>query len=421
MITNEQFWTYWRNKQYEEALACMREQPVKKTASMLFGPATDLKQTMAISTISAGEFLYDYIMINPLVVKGMDFARTEDLSSLFQLQQFAENIDISSVTGDIAQLQGYVAEQMMAAELQGLGHEVQFPETSNQAGWDLLIDGEPFQVKCLTSAQGVHKHFDTYPDIPVYVNAELAATFANNPLVYSTSVTHEQVLLQTTQTLEHAEDLLDFELPWITVAVSSYYNVKRVRTDGISLTSAMRNVTSDVVSRVALGGVGKVIFGVGGVALFGPAGGIVGPALGAFAGVSQGTHLSTFIKKTLAKKEYADVVTAIQQLIRKMQTQLQRKQHIKETKWQQMGQHLAQSTASKRFINGLSPYARQEQQYNNNLHDELAALYKNTEKQPLEVFEHVIVILAKSGIHQHSIREELVAVEKAMKEYKRTI
>src|SRR5690606_24689279 len=82
------------------------------------------------------ESIHDYIRLDPRVMEGVDFARSDDLSSLFAFSQFSKTMDLSSHSGDLAQLQGYVAEGMVAAELQAKGHDVEFPEASNQAGWD---------------------------------------------------------------------------------------------------------------------------------------------------------------------------------------------------------------------------------------------------------------------------------------------
>lgn len=150
-IKNEQFWNLWRQKNYEEALSCSvvptvasKEQRVR---NLLFGGKKQIQETVAISTISVGEFFYDFIMLDHMAVEGIDFAREEDLSHLFSLSEFAKTVDTTSLTGDMAQLQGYVAERMIGSELQARGHDVEFPATSNQAGYDLLVDGEPFQVK----------------------------------------------------------------------------------------------------------------------------------------------------------------------------------------------------------------------------------------------------------------------------------
>ena len=55
----------------------------------------------------------------------------------------------------MAQLQGDVAEQMLTAELQARGHDVECPEESNNPGLGLLVDGQRFQVKSLANLDGV--------------------------------------------------------------------------------------------------------------------------------------------------------------------------------------------------------------------------------------------------------------------------
>jgi hypothetical protein len=179
-------------------------------------------QTVAIATISTGEFLYDYIRIDPDVVKGIDFARADDLSSIASFSVFARDIDTTVNTGDIAQLQGYVAEKFVALELQARGHDVQFPETSNQAGWDILVDGMPFQVKNWATPQGVYEHFEKYPDIPVLVNEDISAHFENNPMVYPVEgVSNTDIIDLTKTNLDLGADLHDFQIPIISLLVSS--------------------------------------------------------------------------------------------------------------------------------------------------------------------------------------------------------
>ncbi|RNB76252.1 hypothetical protein, partial [Brevibacillus panacihumi] len=149
-IPNPAFWTLWKQGRYREAL---REplRPVKpqreqgRLQAFLFGSAEEMKQTFSITAVSAGDFLYDYFRLDPTVMEGIDFSRAEDLSSLFAFSRFAGTVDTTVNTGDIAQIQGYVAERMVAAELQAKGHDVEFPQTSNQAGYDLLVDGQRAQ------------------------------------------------------------------------------------------------------------------------------------------------------------------------------------------------------------------------------------------------------------------------------------
>lgn len=411
MITNEQFWSYWRQGKFEEALQCSLQQQVpEKKGALLFKKAnTDTNKLVAIS---AGEFLFDYLMINPTVVAGLDFARSEDLSSLFQLSTFASGIDTTTLTGDMAQLQGYVAEQMIAQELAMAGHDVAFPDTSNQAGWDLLVDGEPFQVKCGASAQIVEEHFAKYPDIPAYVNSELAAHFEGNPLVLSTTVSREHVLQETTKTVEHAADLTDFEIPWITAAVSAYSQAKRMRQQNLQLTTAVRNVVTDTASRSAMAAVGQAVIGGAGAFILPGAGAIVFPMVGAYVGVTQGGKVAALVKKQLAKKEYNALCAALQHLIERMQAVLSVKQEIKEQKWQTLQQNLP-----KPITYAFTRYYDDRITALNNVVKELQAIAKTIDTDALTAFERILNALAKSGIHLYALHKELHDVESALKAY----
>ena len=46
--------------------------------------------------------------------------------------------------------------------------------STNQAGYDLLVNGEEFQVKCVADISSVSNHFEKYPDIPVFINEEIS-------------------------------------------------------------------------------------------------------------------------------------------------------------------------------------------------------------------------------------------------------
>ena len=61
--------------------------------------------------------------------------RSEDIDGILDFSYFAkQQLDIApeALQGLISQLQGYVAEQMVPHHLEAQGHDVTFPETSNQ-------------------------------------------------------------------------------------------------------------------------------------------------------------------------------------------------------------------------------------------------------------------------------------------------
>lgn len=422
-ISNEAFWSYWNNGQYEEAMKCSieKEKPLgNRLQTMLFGPPDQLKQTGAVTAISAGEFIYDYIMINPAVVQGLDFARTEDLSSLFTLSQFAGTIDTGTLTGDLAQLQGYVAEQMIAAELQAKGHDVEFPETSNNPGWDILVDGQPFQVKNLADPAGVREHLEKYPDIPVYVNEELAPYFEGNPLVYVSSISRKDVLEATSTTIIHADDLLDFEIPWIAAGVSSIYNIKRVWSDDVSINQAVFNVVSDTSSRVVLGVLGQKATVIVGTMIFGPAGGVVGAMVGTYAGVSQAGRLSAGIKRAFSKKQEAELNEAMQSLLRKVVGEIDKKLKIKEKKLGDLIRNLLGSEANKVLANESQRRSAEEKKYLINRKEELLAIAQSITKGSvfvIEILPQIMAIIVRTGVHPVHYQVEMKLVQQKSRDF----
>lgn len=412
MIHNEQFWTHWRNGEFEQAMKCTVSNKRKRKATGLFGRTNQSEETDLIAGISAGEFLYDFLMINPTVVEGIDFARSEDLSSVFSLSRFAKTVDIDLATGDMAQLQGYVAEQMIAQKLEAAGYDVQFPETSNQAGWDILIDGKEFQVKCGSSLSIVDEHLERYPDIPVYVNDELALHYSDNSNVFSIGVTKEAVMDATNSTLSHAEDLLDLELPWISAGVSSFYNLRRVVREQLPLQLAARNVVIDTTSRASLAAAGQAALTVAANTLFvSGAFVVVLPLVGAYVGLQQSSRITDKLKKFLAKAEYQQFENSLHDLVNVMKRQLNVKQEIKEEKWQD----ILRTSVNHNPLSNLKGIHQERLQFINNMNKELTSTQQEIEKDSIRAFERIIAVLMKSGIHVYSIQCELLNVEKTMK------
>ncbi|MDF9843756.1 MULTISPECIES: hypothetical protein [unclassified Paenibacillus] len=418
MIQNEQFWTHWRNGEFEQAMKCSVSGKTKRKGSRLFGSPMPPDETDIVAGISAGDFLYDFLMINPTVVAGIDFARSEDLSSAFSLAQFAKTVDLNLATGDMAQLQGYVAEQMIAQRLEAAGYDVQFPETSNQAGWDILVDGKEFQVKCGSNKAIVDEHLERYPDIPVYVNDELALHYPDHSNVYSAGLTKEAVVDATNSTLSHAEDLLDLEVPWISAGVSSFYNLRRVVREQLPLQLAARNVVIDTTSRASLAAAGQAAFTFAAGAIFsGGAFAVVLPLVGAYAGLQQSSRVADKFKKLLAKSQYQHLEKCLQDLVVVMKKQLNQKAAIKQEKWQTILQKSFNTTP----ISSLAGIHQEKLQFIGNMNNELTSIEHEIPRDPVRAFERLIAVLMKSGIHVYSIQNELLSVENGMKELQKKL
>jgi hypothetical protein len=168
----------------------------------------------------------------------LDFARAEDLGNIFKFSVYADRLeDLPGTTfdGNINNLKGYVAERFVAQELQSEGMEVEFPQDSNQEGFDLLINGDPFQVKCLASKSLVFEHLEKNPNIPVFVNEEIFESLEGDPRVYSVNgLSNESVEAATRETMNRGDEVLDYEIPLIALGVAIGKNalsIIRGRTD----------------------------------------------------------------------------------------------------------------------------------------------------------------------------------------------
>ena len=301
---------------------------------------------------------------------------------------------------------------------------MEFPETSNNPGWDILIDGQPFQVKNLADPAGVNEHLERYPDIPVYVNEELATYFEGNPQVYVSSISREEVLEATTSTLNHADNLLDFEIPWITVGVSSLSNVKRLWSDDVTMNQAILNVASDTTSRVALGAFGQKTGILVGTLLFGPAGGITGAVFGAFVGASQGGKISPSIKHLFNKKEEQAMISAMGQLIQKVIEQLKIKQEIKKKKMNQLNKQFIQSKVNDSLSDELQHRNEEEIQYLQNKIREFESINQSInsgKSDVLTILPPTLGLMTKAGVHPVNYQDELKQLQEKIKAYtKRT-
>lgn len=248
-------------------------------------------EVAAVTALSAGDILYNAVSIDPMVLAAADFSRSEDLGDIFQFGVFADRIGSmgeAAAGGAANNLRGYVSEQLVAARLAEVGHVVSFPETSNNAGFDLLVDGVPFQVKCLQSLEGLRTHFEKYPDMPVYANSELAEAVINSGAEWSKLVFYvdgfdrEIADLIMTTSLEAGEALGDLNVPYFAMAVSSARNLHRVWRGRMPLSDLPFSVVMDASMKGGLSAVGALSGKVLGLLAFGPAGALV---LGGVGGV----------------------------------------------------------------------------------------------------------------------------------------
>ena len=118
------------------------------------------------------------------VLQAISFASAGNGRAFNQLLEATYWFDAGKIQGNLPRLYGYVAEQQTMVHLLQQGHQVELADGATQPGWDLLVDGQEFQVKHTLSPSLIESHFEKYPDIPVIVNSELAAQYKNDDRVW---------------------------------------------------------------------------------------------------------------------------------------------------------------------------------------------------------------------------------------------
>jgi hypothetical protein len=275
----------------------------KRAASLLSG------ETKTITAITFGDLIYDVVRIDPTVVEAADFARAADLSDIPSFVTFADSLSNRpslSLSGDISQIQGYVAEQLVAYSLRSQGAEVELPSTSNQAGYDLIVNGTQFQVKCLASPSGVTEHLEKNPHIPVFVNEELASKFEGDPRVIPVEgIRHDEIRRMTEESIEAGVDVLDFSVPLITAAIMAGKNGLALLKKTTTPRSAAENFSLDVSSRSAGSAAGGALTGAAlwGIGITAGWPTLIIPIVGAAAGYEVGKGTADWIKAEIFCRE----------------------------------------------------------------------------------------------------------------------
>jgi len=237
--------------------------------------------------------------IDPHVVAGMDFWLSDDLTDFSELKRtVTEAAAGSGYDRWLDTLKGYVAEQIAADVLVTQGVEVELAPTPNQTGWDLLVNGEPYNVKVGVTTSHIAEHFREYPDIGVITSPELAAHFpehADNIIVLpELSNEHLEQLVDTTIDSITGVDW-DFSFPVVTAIFAGIRELNLLLSGDTNLVSSLRNFSLDVVGTgggLWLGGTLGTALG----SLLGPAGIVVCGIIGSLLGASLGRAATNEIK-----------------------------------------------------------------------------------------------------------------------------
>ena len=270
------------------------------------------------AALTFGDLLYDWVRIDPQVVDALDFVHVADLGDIFSFARYADSLSDAAWLGNVTQLQGYVAEQMVAGMLRAQGAEVAFPDSPHQPGYDLIVNGKCFQVKCLDDPSGVSEHLGRYPNIPALVNEELAKDFPDDVRVTALpGLNHAEVHQVTESSLQAGADLLDLQIPLFSLTLQGARNAIAITGGHTDWRTSLENIGIDSFVRMAGGKVGAVAAAAT-LGLIGITGGslaLLAPVFGAVGGYAGGKRTAETVKKLLCRPEADNLAAALSEYV----------------------------------------------------------------------------------------------------------
>ncbi len=425
-ITNERLLRFIEDGDVAAALDEPLGLPVSRQDKLRQVFERTVTQDNVISAVTLGSFLFDYLRINPLVVEGVDFAHKEQFNSLFDFAVFAGRRAKEGLLGSNASLnriKGFVAERFAAWDLQAKGHEITWPEMSNNPGWDILVDGNPFQIKCVTDPSEVWTHLRKYPDIPAYVNVEVGDHFQGQDNVHILpGFSEKKVLGATKDTLTRGARLTRFQVPWVSLMVVSGTSIAKVVTGKTDLQAAFLTTAVDVGSRTFLGSIGRAASASAGSLLFGPAGWIIGQQVGQVLGARLGKPLAGNIKAMFTKEKEGEVYRGVSSVLAGAAAHIDTKIDCKDEKEDALSGLVVPSRANSYVKGMLKEEFQEDKRYLRNKKTDMQAYAKDCRglaPDPVSAVEQACIITTQAGVHPHVIQTEWKSVAQALRNLER--
>lgn len=374
-------------------------------------------EALIVGGLTIGDVFYHAVAISPEVLSAVDFSHTEEISDIFSFGVFADNFTArigSSLTGGESRLRGYVAEQIVAARLFEKGHVVSLPDTSNNPGFDVMVDGQEFQVKCLADLSGLREHFAKYPETPVFANGELAEAISASAESWASKVFFvEGFDRETTDFIMHAAidagaSLGDNNVPYFAVAVSTAKHLIGWWRRDTPLSDLPFAIVLDGAVKGGLSAAGGFSGGVLGLLLFGPAGALVFTGIGGVSALTGAQWTREQITGVLSQEWSKTMDVASQQLRGALVRAVEMKLGLLRDKQCQIDgqEHQYQSWLSARAADDLCGLAEHLYDLENG----------QAPSAPSERARHYLKIMTEASVHPAVVQSELTAVLQSMRE-----
>ena len=376
----------------------------------------------AFGALTLGDLIYDFCHVDPSVLEAAEFSHVRSIKDVFSFALWSakfDDLNDAAGRGAVNGLQGFTAERLFAVHLENQGHDVQLEHVPNYPGADALVDGHPFQFKCLDSIQGVRDHFAVY-DYPVIVNNDLAGEVAGMHGVYVDELVQRDEVRQLTEaSMHHGAGMADGHIPWISFIASTPLPLYRLYKRETDISGAVAAVISNSSGKIAGGLIGGKSGAIAGSMLFGPAGAVVGLSLGSIAGARTGRRIAGLARNIMTQSEANAVrsaaletaTTALESFPRKRNAWNEKRTALSSTVVRDSAAIAIRKYIVVRHDDDLAYLENQAELLNDLRADAVSS-------DPVELWQRVLSLTKRAGIHAHVIQEPLRRLEALVAEFK---
>lgn len=260
--------------------------------------------------LAVGECLWQVYTIDPNVIKAVDFSSKQDLNSVLEVSDYLLlnkfEKDQLAFAGFKNRLIGYIGEQNVTELLESQGKDVILASTSNQAIWDLQIDGELVNVKTVLDVANIKNTALAHPNVSYWVPEDRYVDTGVANIQPFEGLNHEDTTEQFDSTIEQingnaALESYGMHFP-LAAGIFAWRERQRLLEAGGDENAVNKNMlidfSSKTVSSLAMAKVGGAVgLGLGSLLFMPVIGGIVGAGIGAFIGTKLGAFFGKKIKE----------------------------------------------------------------------------------------------------------------------------
>ena len=330
-----------------------------------------LTEEGAYAGLSVGDLFYDYLRVDPEVVKTLDIIHpNDDLQNPIAVgwykkkkmdffEENSENPD-KAWQGHENRDFGYSGERYFGQQFQNQYSEVTFPDSLNNPGYDLKVNGIEIQSK-VGSSRLIDEHFkkypsEEYPDRLVVANSEAAKDYISRHPENADKIIDGGPLepikdqyfdsSNLAQEIFHDEDFFSVPIAEsisIGLLIAAGKNTYKLIQNKKTFSEALIDTGIDAASRAGTIGLsasaGSLIIGA---LSGGPYGFIAGKLVGGVLGLYPGRKISTIIKHNIrCKDEQVNLEEAIKDYLKKLASISIANNKIFENKHERLDRYLS--------------------------------------------------------------------------------